>query len=325
MTHYIFEEPPSGDQILHYGVKGMRWGIRKDDRTGSTRPSSGPDFPPTRIASPRFPTTRALDPTSELPEADPNAPVGKVFGLTNKQAAVGAGILLGVGITAALYMDVGGVRSSILDRGFQQSTLVSGERKLQEIIDANRGRTGQTLPKGQMFSRMSKVSEMDIRSGAYATYEEADVAHYKMMWAQKGYQINIKALQDIKMPDLKTRLDTATELFEGDSSIRRGLMSQQSSPLAKLWVATAKNEDLAKYTYAKFDTPDWKRGVGKRYLEALTAKGYGAMLDDVDSGRLSGNPVVLINQQLFNISSRTQMTKAELDDAYRVYKATLGS
>ena len=37
---YISEVTPTEDDAIHYGVPGMHWGIRKDPRSGSGKPSS---------------------------------------------------------------------------------------------------------------------------------------------------------------------------------------------------------------------------------------------------------------------------------------------
>lgn len=308
MQNQVFATPQ--EALAHYGVKGMKWGVRKEDEVGGTHPLG-----PKAAASGR---SQAAD----IPEEER----GATFGFTRQQAMIGAGILLGVGLGAAVYYDVGGVRSKTLERGFRESTLRSGERQLDQIYGHDRKNPHTALlPEGQSISRMSRVDEKEIRMGAYAAYRNGDMSYYKAFWSQKGYQVNIKALQDIKMPDLNERLRTMTELIDKDPSIRKELVSRQSTTRSKLWVKTAPSADLAKYTYAKFDVPDWKRGIGQKYLKALGEKGYGAVLDHVDAGSLTKDPIIVVNEKLFEISSTTKMTQAELDSAYYTFKNALSS
>ena len=52
------------DTIAHYGVKGMRWGVRKDRRKGSGRTRKGGDSKKKKMGRERFAEKAAADRTS---------------------------------------------------------------------------------------------------------------------------------------------------------------------------------------------------------------------------------------------------------------------
>lgn len=305
----IQEKPPLDEALLaHYGVKGMHWGIRKKRETSDRQTSS----------------------TAMVPAAT-KSEKKTYFGLTGKQIAIGATILVGVGVAAVVLKKSGALQMTDLAKGRHESTLSTGAEKIERILTKHADKPEMTFPMGQSFSRISKVAETELRNGTYATYTPKDVAAYKAFWPG-GHHIDIKALGEIRAPDLKTRFDTMTELidkkqdFTGGKTYRQYLAGKQRTRAARAWVRKASAAELAKHQYAELAGGSWGRGIGPVYLDALRKKGFSAMFDDTDSTNgLSDAAMVLINKNMFEITSNNKLSKLQLDQAYADYKRLLSS
>lgn len=284
------------DEFLeHYGVKGMKWGIRKDRNLSS--------------------------------KDDKQTEEKKQF--TKKQVVIGASVLLGVAATAVLLSKHGDIKTSVMSKGFSESALKNQRDQVDRLLAVHGNTTDVVLPKGHIFSRISNVAEKEIRQGAYAVDDAFDVANYKSFWQSpdRRHQVKIKAVSDIKLPSLETRFKIMGEVMDepsaelGGKTLRQYIRNQQGSRKAKYWVKKAPTEELARLKYAEISGGNWSKGVGKVFADRLIEKGYGAMSDDTDStNNLAKAPKVLLNKGLFEIVSSEKLSSQEIDSAYRDFK-----
>lgn len=300
-------KPPLDEAtLIHFGIKGMKWGFRKQ------RESSG---------------DKSRVKTNEQKPNTHNEPPKKYFGLTKKQALIGAGVLVGIGVAAVVLHKTKGFPFANLEKGLANSTL--GKGRLEELLTKHGKTSMESFPKGHIFTRFSRVAETEVRNGAYSVYTPKDVANYTVGWTSK-HKIKIETLGDIKSPSLQTRFDTMADLVDkpipefADKTLRKHLLRIQSTRNSKAWVKRASAEDLGKYYYASVTGNVWEKNpVGKAYLARLREQGYDAMIDDRDTGGLAEAAMVLINKNMFQIKSNDAINRVDIDAAYEELKKLL--
>jgi len=290
------------DFFEHFGTKGMRWGVRNNRETPSKKESS-----------------------SETPS--------KRF--TKKQILIGSAVLVGVAATTVVLMNKGSIKSSVMSKGFEESTLKNGKTQVDKLLAVHGDSKDMGFSKGQLFRRISNLAETEIKQGSYAVNTPIDVANYKSFWKNPNnrYEIKIEALRDIRLPSLKTRFETMAEIMDNPLSgaikgqtIRDIIVKQQPTLRAKYWARNASADELAKIKYAQITGGDWSKGISKAFTDKLISKGYGAMLDDTDSTNgLAVSPKVLLNRGLFRIVSNNKMSQVEIDDAYKEFRTLMAS
>lgn len=164
------------DVIEHFGVKGMRWGVRKKR-----------DTPPIKN-----------DITSEQ----------KVRRrLVAKRVAIGAAVLAAAGLAVYggyQYQNYNAVSSQIKNR------VGSG---FAGRLAKNYGKdTGTSFEKGHEFFRVSDVAEKAMKLRTYASSNKSDALAYDYLGK---HNIKITALTKIVTPNTKERVDAMIEVNKG--------------------------------------------------------------------------------------------------------------
>ena len=169
-----------------------------------------------------------------------------------------------------------------------------------------------SVPAGHIFKRVSTDKEEVLRERIFAAYKDEDVDRYKAVlpkfwgaWGigsaqQGGYVVDIKAKEAITSPSQKARVkefidlmdqDIKTTSFSGKESIVKGreLLYGGSDK-------TKTNEEIALASYRQFSLGLVnKTPLGEAYFDKLKAKGFNAIIDDNDSGKLSESPMLIFN------------------------------
>jgi ribosomal protein S18 acetylase RimI-like enzyme len=327
----------------HHGVKGMKWGERhayvphgRDHRRRAAEKKQAPaakkpEKPPSNL--------KKLNTTKEVkPE------VKKYFGMTKKQAAVGATVLVGMGVASIILkrnMDLksAALLGAHLEKGQLNSTLLKGELFSDRIIADSKAKGAITFPLGHQFSRMSSVAEKEVRNGSYASFTAKDMARYTATWGDEPhlrmttpYKHTIEALGEIKAPSLSERFSTMAELVDkkhpdlGGSTLRQWLVDEQTSQASKDWVKQASTAELGKFHYGNLAGGKWDQDpIGKAYMAALRNKGYSIMTDDRDSGNIAESAMVLINKNMFKITQTKALTSDDIMVAKKDFQRMLNS
>lgn len=242
--------------------------------------------------------------------------------------------------------------------------------------------TPVSVPPGRVFHRMSKDPEEILKERLYAAVEGDDSERYKasmpMFWDKQkeqlaglgfdfdefgddafdedgvlkpppggGFQVAIKAVNEIKSPGAKTRIKEYIKLLDTPLADRKDLQSElinanniraftgkKPVDLATATIrdlmddgnsATLDNEAFALKTYRNFalglahDTP-----VNNAYFDAVKKLGFNAIIDDNDAGKLSDSPFLIFDsdKNLKRIGA-TPITAEEIRKAQQNIKELL--
>lgn len=126
--NYVFEQKPALDDLQHFGVKGMKWGVRKA----------------------RAPSTKNASDSEE-----------KTGMSTRKKAIIGATVVAGVGIAAILVAKHKGVTVSSVRNTLQKKV---GERAATKVIEKVATRKQKSIAQQALSSSQQRqIAEIRAR------------------------------------------------------------------------------------------------------------------------------------------------------------------
>jgi hypothetical protein len=173
------------------------------------------------------------------------------------------------------------------------------------------------VPSGQVFKRVSTQNEETLRSEVYAAFKDEDVNRYSAIlpkyWSQwgiggaakGGHIIEMQAKEAILSPGKKSRVQNFIDLmdepitakdFFGNDVTQTGRDWLNSSNMAKGIDKHLSNKDAAIKSYNDFAMLLGTDSVLKTaYFEKLKSKGFNAIIDDNDAGRLADAPMLIFD------------------------------
>jgi hypothetical protein len=180
---------------------------------------------------------------------------------------------------------------------------------------------------GQTLNRITTAENEVVRPGAYISFHEDDANRYKvfmpMLWRAnyvanektKIYHMTMEAVEDLKSPSAKKRVDLITELIKTHPEFAK----ESGYDLAgHMNAAGVSPEVYSKRLYNTFATrlcnPDYR--AGQIYKEELQKRGYNALVDDNDAGRLARLPLILLDpEKTIKTKTVNQLTKESIKAA----------
>jgi hypothetical protein len=254
------------------------------------------------------------NPKDGNPAADGTA---KGWRPTKKQVAVG--IIGAVAVGAIIY---GGYKYGKYIHPPAGSAVGAGQYKLMTANSKLNSWTGSgyikpssfnqkefTLPAGHTFHRISTVAESGAignhlggGGGNYATHSIDDFNRYVTAFrGEKGpgatfHHVTFKSTEEIKVPDLMTRLDTMREMMS--ASYNKAVTPAE-----------------AKAAYEDLSGGSWSTEMSKRYLGELAKKGYGAIVDDMDAGVIGESPLFVFAKESLTHKTSVPFTDADISHA----------
>ena len=320
------------DGLKHFGVKGMRWGVRKKRDSSPSKKSSkkAPEEKPSSAkassSKERYKkAAREAQKSGTLKqEADallaneqkskakhgisdesgvPQGPKG--WRPTKKQVAYTALGAAYVGLVIYGHQSgkikdlVPGERCSLND--FKHNVQAS---KIQSwglsgyLQDSSFDQQEFTLAAGHTFHRLSTTAEDSFTGATYATHSVEDFNRYVSIFrhekvtAQQFHHVTFKAEKDIKIPDLATRLDALKK------TMRLGV-----------------DDETVLAQYKSMSGGSWSDSTSKSFFKELAKRGYGAIIDDMDAGVIGESPLVVFDTGSMSKKVASVLTDSQINAA----------
>ena len=289
MTHIINRpdpEKPTSKDLLHYGVKGMRWGIRRsDEELRSSRTSRNSDNKDRTRKAKIFSYEESV-----VEKFNSNESGSRLSSEQKRKIAIAAAsgvAILGVAGVAYYYKKNDGDFSGLRD--FESSLKASRERAIQQdfLTDLSYSRSGFTIPAGQTFYRVSSGSETSFSQVTYASASMDDFRRYAShLGPTLSTKVTFKSKTSIKVPTLNETLDI---LGRSSGRDKESTLSLYKSIIGGTW-----------------DSPE-----AISFISELKKSGFSAIIDDNDHGIISENPLILLDSSQFSPKRSSRLSLSD--------------
>lgn len=335
--------------LEHYGVKGQKWGVVKKEESG--RDSGGgvslgalgkgkPETDEDRSA--QLKAKYGPDSMKDIPPVPPQKQRGwNSLSDTQKKLIIGAGGVAVAGGLLYLYGKDSQARQLARDQRYVDES-VGKIKKFKDLADMSPDKInvglnahwdkGVDLKPGHILQRLSTVKETDVRpSGFFAAFDPKDVERYKgelpIWWkkwggdfakANDGYLTQIAAQKGVKAPSGKETLDILKSVYDDDRLISQlvggpGLLAMKPNDRAKVVEGMAKsgfNNFVVHFANGMDHDPHVQKFFG-----LVKDRGYNAVIDFNDSGKLARTPIRLLDGIDFKVVGNVRVPRIELDKA----------
>lgn len=254
-------------ELYHYGVKGMKWGIRRYQNKDGTLTSKGKK---------RY--EKSNDNSNDEDEIKNNKS-RKI--LTKRNIAIGATVV-GASLAAMGAMYVYKKTNPTIHVKYMN---------FGEIVDINNLSSKDIIvKKGTKFHRVSSKSVEDYAEEGkriYTSYLKSDARIYK---EEMPKFIRRWGNQGIISDDGKTS-------YEHIMKMNKDIKAPSKKLMAEIYMKVTGNNEVDSGRYQRFmenlnnnDNPDTKK-----FFQYVKNLGYNAILDENDAGNFTKSPLILLN------------------------------
>lgn len=325
-------KPGSPAEVLasleHHGVKGMKWGVRKDEEP--IQKTNINERTKIYIASLRKEKSSPQTAAERKQNIKGNEKkFDEKFGLSSdkedhrltpnqKKLLIGAGVVVGVAAIAgtAYYLNKSGKLPGQRVGLSQYQELIEGSKSRvwsgrglsgEYMQESSFLRPGFELPAGHTFHRVSTVAEsgFDFQGtvGTYATSSVQDMNRYLATSSELGYansrnlhHTTFNSMTSIKVPSLTEALETMREVMAAEKGV----------PINQI------SEEHVMNSYRSLSGGPWNSPRGKVFVKALSGKGFGAIVDEMDAGVVSDRPLLVFNGSHLTSKSSQPFKKRDI-------------
>lgn len=312
------------DILAHYGVKGMRWGVRKKEDGGDNQSSAKESvgFEPLSSAArdaelkalyksipePKLSTAQqarniAISEKKFLAKADIDPDSGAITEVSEKKFWTPTGKQVAYGVAGAAVIGLiayGGYKA--YNGGFgpapapgesisaEHYNFLSGRSKLMSwgsgyIKPSSYDRPEMVLPAGHTFHRITTSTESSFRLGTYATTDIDDYNRYLTAFrGEKGASAALRHMTFNATEEI--RIPKLTDTLE--------TMRETIAMMEERTVTPA--EALSRYK--SMSGGSWNDSTSEIFFDNLKKKGFGAIIDEMDAGVIGEKPVVVFSKAL---------------------------
>lgn len=308
-----FDEPPSSQDLIHFGIKGMKWGVRRyTDANGRLTPEGRKHYN-------KKPLTKHQEKISAK---------WQELGLSKKDADIQAKRRAE---TERLVLAVGGVTLAA-------ATAYGVHKYLDRTTD-------KLLGKGSDLGRVAKDNSKDMEDAFYVFDNPSDRKKYVGMYGKtlqdadgkSVFEKSLKVVGDIKVASPETGRKAFANLISSDAEVMKYAKESFRSmslhdPVASrrnLYSKALRDIEQGKWTNSAYeafninlvDHSESGNKVASKFYNRLKNEGFSAIRDVNDhsySGFESKNPMIIFDKDKVNMASSKELTKSAIDSARNV-------
>lgn len=327
---------PKDSDLMHYGIKGMKWGVRHDYvPVGRNRIGGYPTQIPQRRSrifgghsnNRSTPMERkekgikAVEKLQKRSSGNSNSnDQSRKLSKKQKQILIAGAAVIGVSAAAYLAYKYGAVNKI--------KTLIDSKRytpeQLESMMIEELKNTSLTLPKGTEIHRsVNDLSSKSLSGSQYATYLKDDYVTYRSLFGhnvKNNYDVVFKATEEIKAPSFNEANNIFNKFIAENPSYKNELresliktrmnyfLDPVSYEKAAMEIDSEMNDSLFKSAVHGLVNRDSK--TTKQLINLYQQKGYNAIEDYVDKGVRTQSPLYIFDMD----KSTTQVGKTLMTD-----------
>lgn len=233
------------NELYHYGVKGMKWGVRKEYKPVGRHKQKRVKNDDVKIK--KITTQELRNYRQEMIDRyDKNAEKKKFYDNATdeqlrqdidrkqKMKKIAAGVAVTAGIGVGIYCAYKYNSIKQIEKGLDKAgSLKDASDMAKKVMDASLHDTDIILDKGSVIHRMSAYADVDftkVTNPTYVSYKEKDVLTYMTKlkdWSGTGkrYDVTLEAIEDIRMPSKKAAEKIFKEVWDSDPTYKDKLES----------------------------------------------------------------------------------------------------
>lgn len=303
----MYEYP---DYLMHYGVPGMKWGVRRYQNKDGSYTQNG--------------RRRYFNGSNKVRTSHKDKLIAKYKekGYSNKAAELAAKKR---------------IRNERIMIAAGAITLTAAVAYL--ATRDNFDRADRIIKEGAKLGRIENNDSGKLYDGFYAFNNKRDAVRYKGFYGNqvastgtKTYLMDLTTTGSIKIPSRDNAKKALSELIKEDPTYARNLKSMletKSGSSLRDKIASRALKDLSKGNVTdaiydavntdlvlKGDVPDYQKA---KYYEKLASKGYNAIRDIHDvkySGYKSQDPLIIFDKSKVMVNKVSRMSTSEVDSNF---------
>lgn len=259
--------------IMHYGVKGMKWGVRRYQKSSNEKRSSKKNNDNTRQR--------------------------------NKKIIIGS-----IAAASALTV-IGGIALYKYKTSSYKTSINMNSLKLGKYAVDKLNLDDMVIPKGDVMFRSS--NQQTLRDGPIfmsTNKKDRDRYIHRMGNMYKTlYQMKIKSTKDLKIPSEKKQFDMFVDLLTHNEAFSRNVTHNPYGTSENVFgnreaaAKFAKNYHYENFIRKMIDYDPVKKDVLSTFANYLKDKGYDGLVDVNDIRTTADKPIIALNKEDLIIDS----------------------